>query len=368
MVAFSSADRKKMPILVLTAAAAFIALILIAGSLGSRTAQANDIAPFETVFSTDASQFGYGGMRTIGTGTVTVSGVTGTVTRALLYWQGPTNSSDPAANGAVNFNGTDITGSNIGVSSDNCWGFTNSQAYRADVTSLVTGDGAYTLAGFMPAGADINGVSLIVFFDDGDDSNNRDVVLFDGNDSNVTDNGFDADGWNVNLPGINYTSGTASMDLHVGDGQVYDDPDVILNGSTTLATGPAVFQGDSVPNGASAVDTDGGLWDIKSYDVTSNLTPGDNTLTLTADYVDDCLSLIVAAVNLPAGAAPGQPSPTASPSPTAAPTPTPTAIPAALPNTGGALGGGSGLPWPALTLGAIAACGAAWIASRRYAR
>ena len=99
---------------------------------------------------------------------------------------------------------------------------------------------------------DINGTSLLVFYDDGNDANNRDVVLFDGNDSNVPGNGFDADGWNVSLPGINYTSGTAGMDLHVGDGQSFDDDDIILNGATTLASGPAVFQGDSVPNGASA--------------------------------------------------------------------------------------------------------------------
>ena len=67
---------------------------------------------------------------------------------------------------------------------------------------------------------EINGVSLIVFFDDGDDTNNRDIVMFDGNDSNVNNNGFDADGWNFSLTGINYDSGTASMDVHVSDGHM----------------------------------------------------------------------------------------------------------------------------------------------------
>ena len=295
------------PLIVIPLAALILAVSGIAAiALSSQPTEANDIAPFETVFATDAAQFGFGGIRTIGTGTITVSGVSGTVTRALLYWQGPTNSTDPAVNAAVTFGGTDITGTNIGVSSDNCWGFDNSQAYRADVTSVVTGNGAYALANFLKADADINGVSLFVFFDDGNDANNRDVVLFDGNDSNVPGNGFDADGWNVSLPGINYTSGTASMDLHVGDGQGFEDADVVLN-AATLASGPDVFQGDSVPNGASAGDTNGGLWDVKSYDVTSALTPGDNTLTLTSAYTNDCLSLIVAAVNLPAGAAPNQP-------------------------------------------------------------
>ena len=58
------------------------------------------------------------------------------------------------------------------------------------------------------------------FFDDGDDSNNRDVVLFHGNDSNIA-NPFDADGWDVTLPGINYDTGAARMELHVSDGQTF---------------------------------------------------------------------------------------------------------------------------------------------------
>ena len=68
----------------------------------------------------------------------------------------------------------------------------------------------------------VNGASLIVFYDDGNAANNRDVVLFDGNDSNIA-NAFDADGWNVSLPGINYVSGTAAISMHVSDGQSFAD-------------------------------------------------------------------------------------------------------------------------------------------------
>ena len=332
----------------------------------STSAEANDIVPFETVFNTDVAGAGYGGMRTIGTGQIDLTGVSGTVTRALLYWHGPTDTADTAAGTAVTFAGTDITGTNIGLSSDNCWDFQNSQAYYADVTSLVTGDGTYALDGFIDTDVEINGASLIVFFDDGDDSNNRDVVLFHGNDSNVVDNGFDADGWNVSLPGINYASGTASMDLHVGDGQSFDDSPIVLNGSITLDAGPAIFQGDTVPNGASAADTDGGLWDIRSFDVTSALTPGDNTLTLTTDYVDDCLSLVVAAVNLPAGSAPGQPTPTAEPATATAAAPTATVAAVALPDTGtGTASDGSvAVPLLALLGGVGIAFGAGYAALR----
>lgn len=312
--------------LLVIVALAVLTATSVFGGTGTRSAEANDIAPFQTVFATDVSSAGYGGMRTIGTGTITLSGVSGTVSKALLFWHGPTNSSDPAANATVSFGGTVVTGTNIGLSSDNCWKFLNSQAYRADVTSLVSGNGTYALANFTKPSVDINGASLIVFFDDGNTANNRDVVMFDGNDSN-TSNSFDANGWNVSLPGVNYTLGAASMDLHVSDGQAFDDDALVLNGTTTLAPVGPVFQGDTVPNGASATTTEGGLWDIKSYNITSALTPGPNTLTLTTGQESDCLSLIVAMVNLPAGAAPGQP--TATPTSTATSTATNTPPPAA---------------------------------------
>lgn len=279
-----------------------VALVLPLLVLPVGPSAANVLSPHQTVFNTDFASFGYGGIRGIGTGAITVAGVSGTVTRALLYWQGPTNSSSASANAAVSFGGSPVTGTQIGFSNDNCWGFLNSQAYRADVTGLVPGNGSYALGGFLKTDADINGVSLLVFFDDGNPANNRDVVLFDGNDSNIN-NAFDPPGWNANLAGINYAAGAARLQLHVGDGQSFTDDGVIVNG-TVVAPAGGVFNGDTVPNGASAASTAGGLWDIRTFDVTALLTPGPNALTLTSGVAGDCLGLVVAAFDLPAGAAP----------------------------------------------------------------
>ena len=58
---------------------------------------------FTTVTDTDVVAAGFGGMRGIGTGTITLSGVTGTVTAAYLYWNGPTSSNDTAAGASVTF-------------------------------------------------------------------------------------------------------------------------------------------------------------------------------------------------------------------------------------------------------------------------
>src|SRR5690606_6041234 len=147
----------------------------------------------------------------------------------------------------ITFDGTAITGTNIGLSDDNCWGFSNSHAYRADVTSLVDGNGDYPVANLIKDNADISGLSLVVFYDDGNEANDRDLVMFEGNDSTEASD-FDTEGWHVTLPGINYESGTVTLDFHVADGQEFEDGAVLLNGATVFEQG-AVFQGDSVPNG-----------------------------------------------------------------------------------------------------------------------
>lgn len=280
-----------------------IAALIACGVPGA--ASATDLTLFRTVFDTDFVSAGYGGMRGDGSGNIELAGIgSGTITQAYLYWHGPSNATTDleTANANVTFGGTDITGTFLGVSSDNCWGFQNSLAYRADVTSLLTGDGTYSLANFTGPGVEINGVSLIVFFDDGDSSNNRDVVMFNGNDSNIQ-NEFDADGWNITLDGINYTSGNAFAQFHVSDGQAFPDAAVIANGVTLADAGP-IFDGNTVPNGPSAGVTSGGLWDILDFNVTSLLNPGLNTLNITSGVNSDCLSCILIAIDLPAGAAP----------------------------------------------------------------
>ena len=283
--------------------AAALAAVISSGALAA-SAQAAEMIGFNTFKNTDVATFGIGYLRNVGTGSLTVSGLSGTIRSAYLYWHGPTDWSDPLINASVDFGGSSITGTNIGFSDDNFWSSANSQAYRADVTSLITGNGSYGLSNFIKKGANINGASLIVFYDDGDATNNQDVVLFNGNDANFR-NAFDADNWNATLNGIDYSSGSASLTLHVSDGQAFsptDDGTLTLNG-TTLGSG-GLFQGDGVQFGDGTFPANGALWDIETYDITSILTPGNNNLSLSLGQRIDALSLIVAQFNLPVGSAP----------------------------------------------------------------
>ncbi|MFT6269342.1 MAG: hypothetical protein ACJAVV_002167 [Alphaproteobacteria bacterium] len=271
----------------------------------SNAVSANLISLFETQRDTDFAYAGVGGLRGTGAGDIALSGVTGNVSQAYLYWHGPTNSADPSFNANIMLNGNAISGTNIGFSDDNFWAQDNSQAYRADVTGLINGDGTYSLSGLSPDNT--NGASLVVYYDDGDTTNNRDIVTFDGNDANFP-NSFDPDGWDVTLSGINYTSGTASLLMGVSDGQNFglgNDGDFFINGVNI----GSIFDGATVPTTPFTAVENGGLWDLLEIDITAFLLPGLNSINLTHSGNADALSAIHFQVNLPSGAAPPDPDP-----------------------------------------------------------
>lgn len=287
-----------------------LAIGALAAAAIATPAMATDLQYFNTIYDTDFTAVGIGGLRDgSGSASLNLSGVTGgPINKAYLYWHGPSNASvadAPTANANVSFGGNNVTGTYLGISSDNCWGFANSIAYRADVTSFVTGNGNYALADYIKPDVQINGFSLIVFYKDPASANRRDVVLFDGNDSNIQ-NAHDADGWNITLAGINYTSGTANAQFHVADGQAFPDAALIANGQTLAPTGP-IFEGTAAQDGGSGIPDNGLLWDVKDFNVTGLLTPGLNTLNITSGVYSDCLACVLIAIDLPVGAAPPPP-------------------------------------------------------------
>jgi hypothetical protein len=280
-----------------TCIVAVLALVLCA------PANANQISYAETIFSTNFVTSDIG-MRGVGAGNLTVSGITGPVTQALLFWHGPTNSTDPNVNANVTVAGQSVTGTNIGFSQDNFWSSLNSQAYRADVTSIVTGNGTVALSNFQKPTAQVNGAALFAFYNSGLTTGKRDVVLFEGNDSNFASS-FDPAGWDATLSGIKYSGGSAFLTMYVSDGQDFgpnDDGTLRING-LPLATG-GIFQGSS-PRAPGAGVSNGSLTDVETFDITSFLSPGTNSLHITLDPgFDDALSAVVFAIDLPAGDAP----------------------------------------------------------------
>src|SRR5688572_10914073 len=62
-----------------------------------------------TVYNTDFVSAGISGTRNIGAGAIALSGVSGTVTKAYLYWHGITNSTTDVGNSII-VNGTPVAG------------------------------------------------------------------------------------------------------------------------------------------------------------------------------------------------------------------------------------------------------------------
>jgi hypothetical protein len=142
----------------------------------------------------------------------------------------------------------------------------------------------------------MNGVSLVVFFNDESTANNRDVYVLSTNDSNIALPGFDAQDWSTTINGVSYVGGAGQLQLHVGDGQTFTDGAVFLNGTEILAAG-ANFDGNTVP---PTVGLSNGLWDIRSFSIPAGvLAIGANNLTVTSSPASDCLTLVVMLVSVP---------------------------------------------------------------------
>ena len=276
-------------------------------------ASATPVSLGRTETATDHVSAGVGGVGT-GPGTITISGVTGTVRKAFLYWHGIDNGGFGQVydNESVEFAGSLVVGLSLGDAETNCWGPGSSRAFFADVTSLVAGNGNYVIRGLnSKTGHNGNGASLVVLFNDANSSNDRDLVFFEGNDSDVILGGGpagDAPGWSATLNNINYTGGDVFAEMHVGDGQSFGDATVVFSGDSILeiVDTAAQWDGNSLPNAGSGRAGSDGLWDIHRFDITTAFgEAGNQTISLGGMLGSgDCHSLVVLMLELRAGSAP----------------------------------------------------------------
>ncbi len=282
----------------------------------SALVQAVPISHTRTLQNVDFVVAGVSGVG-LGSGTITVAGTSGTVTRAFLYWHGINNSGPDAVynNPTVTINGNPVTGVSLGDATTNCWGNGSSRAFEADVTAFVTGNGAYAIAGMSSAfGHNANGASLVVVFDDGNATNNRDLVFFTGNDSNISD-GFpgETDGWHAVLTPIAYSGGPVRAIMHAADGQSFTDNSITFTtggAPLVVADSSALWEGFSVPSAGTSRAGNGNLWDIHTFDITAAFPAAPGSVTLNMDGQNpagDCLGLALLLLDLEPGSAPPPP-------------------------------------------------------------
>ena len=268
-----------------------------------------------------------------GQGTLLVTGLSGTVSKAWLYWKGIEYLSP--ANGFVGGNGTYdeaeirfdgqlMTGTLVAANGNvDCHPSGNNipfsgAMYRADVTSFVQarGNGSYAFSG-LSDGLDINpndsdahsanGLSLLIYFDDGVSTNDRRVDQYEGQLSNVEGT------WDFEFP-LDYIGGAVDLILHVSDGQLKftgDGASVFttrpgkrpgtaaihrLDGNV-FADGLFKYSGLSVPGMNRAGGRGTGLWDIRRVPLTTQFTRAARyTTQMSQSNIQDCVSLQIAQV------------------------------------------------------------------------
>jgi hypothetical protein len=297
----------------LAAAAALVCGVGV--QLSASPASAAAITHTRTVSDTDFVSAGVSGLGNVGTGTISVSGVNGSVTKALLFWNGNNWWTPDAVYEAstASVNGHPVVGEARGDAAHSCSSPGSSRTYVSDVTALVSGNGSYHIGVQSGApGDNTEGATMVVFFDDGNPDNDRDVVLFEGNDANVAE-GFPGEdqGWHAVLPGIDMpAAGTAGLQLHVARGSSAVDGTITVSGPggvVDIEDQVGRWDGATLPDAGHRYLGTRGVMDIESFDITGATAAGENSIHIDHDPVSDCLTLVAALVDVPVGAAPAAP-------------------------------------------------------------
>jgi hypothetical protein len=232
-------------------------------------------------------------MRNVGYGTINITGVPAgaTVVSATLLWDILNDSDDPAlAQGS--FDGTAITGTEWASGATPCWSAVSSNfSYEADVTSLVTGNGGYSLTGFASGDTDgrdpwnvgsdapmLEGASLVVVYQ------MASMPLANiqiGAGGTETDTGNEAD---AIMGGFTVTNPAAVTTTYiVADGQESGNS-AGFDGSTLPGVGFPGADPQSVPGYSQ-----GTLWDTVTTDVSSLVNIGDTSASMSVTGGTDCL-------------------------------------------------------------------------------
>jgi uncharacterized repeat protein (TIGR01451 family) len=225
------------------------------------------------------------GLRQQGSGSIALTGIPpgATVTRAVLVWAVTVfragSTFDPAPD-TIRVNGQLVTADAREGSGTLCWSDENEDGtvgFTADVTSLVTGDGTYTLSDYPANSPELpwtEGASIVVFFTaPGVDNQVFSDFRFSAQVTSLMQRTFS---------GVAGTGGAATLVLAGPGGQTIFDETVTVtdNGSISFDD---TFNGDA-----------GDSWDNDSFDVSSVVPVGSSTLTVDVDPVDDCVGVSVA--------------------------------------------------------------------------
>lgn len=107
-----------------------------------------------------------------------------TIVRAYLWAEGSGNGAAQTATINGPFGTASFPMTIVGQGPDKCWGYAGSYTYRADVTSIIGGNGTYNISGILTnpptAGNDMDGATLLVIWSDPSQPWAGRIVIADG--------------------------------------------------------------------------------------------------------------------------------------------------------------------------------------------
>lgn len=249
------------------------------------------------------------GLRNNGSGTITVSGIPkkAKVYKAFLYWN-IVDYDRAARHKLLLFNGVSVTGTYIGATNQTCWitDYGSSFSYRADVTSLVKGNGSYAIAKVasgLKTGVDpwssapvtplAQGASLVVIYQKSSYPTTQ-VFIWDGA-ANTNSNPYITMG---PYTALTNPVGPVKTTAIVADGQSSSSgPTLSVNYQVVAGSD---FDGKDPKKGGGSY-LYGNLWDTSTFNVGSLLSPGGTQVRIEMKGSADCAAWVAQVLSVSSG-------------------------------------------------------------------
>jgi len=227
------------------------------------------------------------------------------ISRVLLY---TSHRIDCVEELTFKVDGEDAVLNFLGPANGDCWEGKKAYAYYVDKSYDCDSSPTQLVISEICDMSILNGFSLMVFYDDGDDSNNRDITIVHGNDVNFGADSPSRWGWNVDI----FVSPEAQSDViaefHISDVEYKNSEyygSIFLNGVEVSSETINPLTPDSLPAKSSE------YWDRHTFDI-PNIVDGqiNNVFSSCSQFVEteddaaavatqDCQLLIAVVLSSP---------------------------------------------------------------------
>jgi len=282
-------------------------------ALGAYAAETTPVSLYDRVFDVDYATLQKGGIRQsflsyksdlrLTSHTFDLSAYP-SISRVIMY---TTHRTDFLSDLSFKVNGEDVSEElvNIGQCNGKCWQGEPFIAYRLDKSYDCGSSPTEFAISDIPLNSILDGFSLVVIYNDGDDTNNRDLTIMNGNDVNFATGSFIS--FDANVFVNPSAAEDVSVDLHIADTEWRSSEymgSIFINGvEVSSKENPLVYP--------TAKFIDSEYYVVNSFPVTGMVAGAINTVSgqfskfvetenaAEAVSTQDCQSLLAVVVSVP---------------------------------------------------------------------